>query len=391
MLEQLLQTPVAPPQAPKRAGYTFTQEYAPHDPKSATITATTGEPLADDNAIREFITANGGVIPNGYRARLIEARHNTAAWHRDNPDDNATTRGSWFYRFAIEPETPTRETAINELLDLIGNAKPPKPLKTTTDHVFHYLVGEPQIGKSDGDGTAGIVQTFLNGLERAGERYKTTKAGHVHIAWLGDCIEGNQSQNGRNMWRTELTVTEQTRLLRRLMLKTIDHFTDLGAPNITMDVVNGNHDQLQRFQETRADDGHATEAAITVADALEMNPKRYGHVRIYVPEKDSDHIVREIGTTTIVMLHGHQFSRGKSMEWWKSQTFNNQAASAATVLFHGHEHEFSIKSRRDRLAVCVPTLEQESTWWKHRTGDQGKRGSLILTTHNGDFANMEIV
>jgi predicted phosphodiesterase len=391
MLEDLLKTPVAPATAAKRTGYTFTQEYAPHDPKTVNITATTTEALQDDNAIKAFILANGGIIPEGYTARLVEARHNTAAWTRDNPEDNATTRGTWFYRFTIEPVKETRESAVNDLIKAIEKRKPAtKKAKPVTD-VFHLLIGEPQIGKMDGDGTAGIVQTFLDGIQAAGERYTHTPATHVHIAWLGDCIEGNQSQNGRNMWRTELTVTEQTRLLRRLMLHAIDHFIDLGAPNISMDAVNGNHDQVQRFQETRADDGHATEAAIALSDALQLNPARYGGVSIYVPEKDADHIVRQIGNTTFVMLHGHQFTRGKSMEWWKGQTFNNQTAGAATIMFHGHEHEFSIKSKRDRLAICVPTLEAESTWWKHRTGDVGKRGSLVLTTTNGTFANMEIV
>ena len=388
MIENLLNTPVPPAPKQRGGGWSFTQEYDPRDRNTVNITATTSEKLQDDQAIRDFITANGGIIPDGYTARLVEARHNTSAWHRDTPDEAAVTRGAWFYRFTIEPVTPSRQTVIDELVAIIGSKRPPKSSTNTTDTVFHFLAGDLQLGKMDGDGTKGIINTYLQSVDTAVQRWRKLGRPQVHIAWLGDCIEGNQSQNGRTFWRTELTVTEQTRIMRRLLLHTIDAF--ITAPNISLDVVNGNHDQVQRFQETRADDGHATEAAIAVSEAITMS-ERYNHVKIYVPGVDETYICRTIGTTTFVLLHGHQFSRGKAMDWWASQSFNGHSPSQAHILVHGHEHEFSIKSRKDRLVICTPTLESESTWWKHKTGDQSKRGSIIMTSLDGEFANLEIV
>ena len=106
------------------------------------------------------------------------------------------------------------------------------------------------------------------------------------------------------MWRTELTITEQYRLFRRLMMYAIDSFQPL-VERLEVDVVNGNHDDVQRFQNTRADDGHATESAIALADALLLNPAVYGSVKIFVPNKDESMVTREIGSSIFTHLHGH--------------------------------------------------------------------------------------
>ena len=80
------------------------------------------------------------------------------------------------------------------------------------------------------------------------------------------------------------------------------------------------------------------------------------------------------------------------MEWWEKQTFNNQPSSVGHILIHGHEHEFQISSRRDRLVITTPALESESTWYKHKQGALGRRGVLIFTTKAaGQFERMAIV
>ena len=389
-LGELLQTPTPKPVKPGRTGdWTFSQSFDPHDPQASTIEATTTEQVKGDEAIKQFILAQGGVIPTGYRAVLVEARHQTHGWTRSTASSAAVTRPTWFYRFRIEPDA--NRSNIDELIALVGKKKPAKPATTSTDVVLHLLIGDTQIGKDlDGDGTAGIIRRWNQSLETAITRWRNAGRPPVHIALVGDCIEGNQSQNGRNMWRSRLTVTEQTRILRRMLLAHIEAF--ITAPQVWLSVVNGNHDQLQRFQETRADDGHATEAAIAVADALAVNPERYKHVTIHVPAIDEDHLVVDFNGTVMVLVHGHQWARGKSMDWWAGQSFNLHAAQAGHILVHGHEHEFSIRSKRDRLVLCTPTMESESTWWKHKTGDVAKRGAIIMVTRpGGEFAGLEVI
>lgn len=392
MLDELLNTP-QPPTAPERRGAAvFTQEWSPDG--TSTITAESGTDLTDTN-LNAWITERGGKIPDGHTAIMVSAKYNPNAWTRDQPFDHqgkkvpAVTRGSWSYQFHIKPVTSPRASMVDDLIQLI-NRKPTTRKETTNDEVFVYALGDSQLGKPDGDGTNGIITTWQQGLNTA--RHTWTKLGRprVLIAGLGDHLEGNQSQGGRNFYRSDLTVSEQLRVFRRMLLATIDTFIE--APRIDVGIVNGNHDDIQRFQTTDASDGHATESAIAVAEGLALNPARYGHVHIYVPPKDQDHLLLEVAGTNFVLIHGHQWSRGKAMEWWEKQTFNNHPAGAGHILIHGHEHEFQISSRRDRLIITTPALESESTWFKQKQGAVGRRGALIFTTKpEGKFARMEIV
>jgi predicted phosphodiesterase len=392
MLEDLLNTP-QPAAAPDRRGsVVFSQEWDATGTESI-VTATTGEQL-DDQHLRDFILGKGGVIPDGHTAIMVSAKYNPAAWHREEAYDSegkktpAVTRGVWSYTFRIT-RLSSRQNHVDELLKLV-NKKPGKQPGPTTDEVYVFAMGDSQLGKVDAHGSEGIVTAWSESLANA--RADWTRCGRpsVLIAGLGDHIEGNQSQGGRNFYRSDLTISEQLRVFRRMLLSTIDAFIE--APSIQVGIVNGNHDDIQRFQATDASDGHATESAIAVSEALALNAARYGHVKIYVPGKDQDHLVLDVNGTNFILIHGHQFARGKAMEWWEKQTFNNHPAGVADIMLHGHEHEFQISSRRDRLIICVPALEEESTWFKHKQGAVGRRGVLTFTTKaKGQFGRMGIV
>ena len=301
--------------------------------------------------------------------------------------------GEWLhsYKFSLAPASTVN---LDEIVKSIS-ARKFKPTESKGDDVFNWLAGDLQLGKIDGDGTQGIVDRVLASIDNGVKQLKVLRRfnaiGMVHQAWLGDCGEGNQSQNGRNMWRTELTITEQYRLFRRLALYAIDAFAPL-VERLEIDVVNGNHDEAQRLPvSTRADDGHATEAMIALSDALLLNPTSYGHVQIYVPNRDEMTITRQIGTSVMTHAHGNQWSKGKAFDWWSGQTFNNHSAGAADFLLHGHNHEMHMQVKKERAVICVPTFESESTYWRLHHGDVARTGALVMLTNGKEFSNLTIV
>jgi len=301
--------------------------------------------------------------------------------------------GAWLhsYRFSIAPATTSN---LDDVVKHISSRRF-KPTPTQGDDVFHWLAGDLQLGKIDGDGTQGVVDRVLASIDNGVKELKTLRRfnsiGMVHQAWLGDCGEGNQSQGGKSMWRTELTVTEQYRLFRRLALYAVDAFAPL-VERLEIDVVNGNHDEAQRLPvATRPDDGHATEAMIALSDALLLNPASYGHVKIFVPNRDEMTITREIGNSVFTHAHGNQWGKGKAFEWWSKQALNNHSAGAAQFLLHGHNHEMHMSVKKERAVICVPTFESESTYWKHRHGDVARTGALTMLTNGVDFSNLSII
>ena len=369
----------------------YTEQPAAHDPATRSITATSGVKLDSEADWTQFVTDNGGSVAAGYRVRLVEMRHNTHGWTRAKEGQKATTQGTWFYRFMVEPISAA--VNVDDLITVIRKTKPSKTVSAGPG-VYNWIAGDLQLGKQDGDGSEGIVTALLQSIDAAAADFKalrkTRSLGIVHLAWLGDCGEGNQSQNGRNMWRTDLTVTEQYRIFRRMMLYAIDTFAPL-VETVESDTVNGNHDEVQRFQATREDDGHATESAIALKDALELNPAAYGHVKVFVPNKDEATITRPVGDTIMTMTHGNKWRRGKAFDWWAGQSLNWHAPGASSMLLHGHEHEFHVNAKRERTVICCPSFENESTWWRHKTGDVGKRGAVVFTSAAGEFRDIRIL
>lgn len=296
------------------------------------------------------------------------------------------------YKFTIVPITDA-DRNIDDLIGIVNGWSARQPITASGPHIFNFQASDLQIAKIDNGGTEVIIEKFLESVDRATAELRALNrhgiAG-VHIMFPGDCIEGNQSQDGRNMWRTEFGVTTQTRILRRIMLYTVEQFAP-HVESVWMSTVNGNHDQSQRFQNTNPGDGWATECAIGVSDALKMNEAAFGHVTVEVPDPEQAHMTVARGDTVFTIAHGHTWRRGKAMDWWASQSFHNQNPGGAHVLAHGHFHTFELETSKHRTRICSPTFDGGSNYYRDLTGAEAKRGGLIYLTKSGEVSNLSLV
>ena len=278
---------------------------------------------------------------------------------------------------------------LDELIAAVGDHQPVSARPVGT-HGFLVLVGDMQFGKIDGDGPAGTLRRTVDCLNKAADALLAYRQlydiGHVHIAWLGDHVEGFVSQNGANAWRTNGTLSEQIRLTRRVMLHALKTFAPL-ADEVTMAAVPGNHGETVRFEGsgvTRYDDSHDTESLIAVKDVADMMPEAFGHVRFFVPNTDELTVVTEVAGTVIAHHHGHKWRPNKHFEWWTGQAFNRDSnMHVADLLVAGHLHHEHVEENGSRLFAQVPSMEQESTWWRHKKGVAGSPGLLVAITKDG--------
>lgn len=343
----------------------------------------------------ELLTAHG-FDPE---LHMIVGGVRSTSWDVYIPQKNQGEDGEWkdkFYAFRFTAvERPQGRVNVDELLEVLNQPAKPSATPSVASHGVSYVHawGDLQLGKADGDGTEGTLKRFMasvqQGVDALREGYG--RVGHVHLAFAGDCVEGFNSQKSANAWRTELTITEQVRLLRRLMLHAVKEYAPY-AERVTVVSVPGNHDRaMPDTHKTRSDDSWAIEALEGVRDALELSGK-YEHVECYVPGVDEEAVTLEVGGRIITHIHGHQVrSQAKLWDWWKGQTFGKQPAGDADILLHGHYHHWHSEAKGNRLLIGLPALESESTWWRLATGETGNPSGLTFTLTNGTIGDINFV
>lgn len=349
-----------------------------------------------DEAVAAFIK-----VPEGFKARLVAATYDPAAWHRDadrvGEKHSAYTAPVWRYKFHVAPDLTN--VSADDLLDEIRRWKPRKRALPTGSMAYLVAPGDMQFGKSDGDGTEGIVIRFMEKIDQAADRLVALrKQGHsigeVYLSLLGDCIEGTVSQGGRLIWRLDLTLTEMVRVYRRLVLYAVKRLAPL-AERLVVIAIPGNHDEAVRVGDkmaTRYDDSWAIEGCVAVADAL-ADRDDFKHVSFVFPGKDELTVTVDMAGTIVGFAHGHQFGSGKDAAhtWWAKQAHGIQPIGDATLLMAGHLHHLRVEQPGAKTFIQVPALDGGSTWFKHRTGAEADPGLVTLLVGNGGWSNLEVL
>lgn len=385
LLEELLSTPTSKA-GPRKVEAEFTSQIEVSG-NTASVTLRDEPGKITEGTAFEFLESEG-LNPDEWEI----ASFKKSRWgSEEKPQDSVAF--TFRRREAATPERPPIDDLIAAVEAEVAATPPPL---ASEEAAFIVALGDMQFGKIDGDGVEGALRRTLQCLDLALDQYlNSDSSGHVHIAWLGDHVEGFVSQGGANVWRTQLTLNEQIRLTRRVMLYAMKRFAPV-THRLTMAAVPGNHGETQRFSGkgvTRYDDSHDTESLIAVADAAKLNPQAFGHVEFYVPQTDEMTVVLEVGGAVIGHVHGHQWRPGKQFEWWQGQAFNSSSPlGAATILFAGHLHHEHIERQQDgRLYIGVPSLESESTWWRHATGQGGRPGIVTGWVHGGEMASLSFL
>lgn len=289
----------------------------------------------------------------------------------------------------------TGYTAPVDIEAIVTRTRKKPPPTGQPGYWFVFQAADQQIGKISRDGsTEQIVERYIESVDAAKAEFKRLKRRGIEgiqICMPGDCIEGSQSQNGRNMWLTKETVPEQLRILRRLMFYTVETFAPL-VDKVYLDVVNGNHDDADRRLNSYPGNGWATEAATTIADMLTLNPEAYGHVEVRVPEKWSHSMTVPVGDTVVCIAHGHKWRRAENaFKWWAEQAVANEPAGAAHVLMHGHYHTWQIRQSKTKTVIGAPTYDCGSDWFRDVHGESSRRGGLVYLLSAGDISDMSVI
>ncbi|MCD7438960.1 hypothetical protein K4B79_12070 [Streptomyces lincolnensis] len=393
LLNDLLQTPTAPAVPGRQADpeRDFTRQIEVSG-DAAEVTVRGPESIDPESSAADVLRAHQ-LDPAEWEVTGFRS----SEWTMPNGEPGVSARFSFGRRkVPADFERPS----VDELLRVFDEHTPAPRQAEPADGEWTYVIalGDMQFGKVDGDGYEGTLRRAMACIDKSAEllsqyrwRYKIE---HVHLAWLGDHIEGYVSQGGSNVARTQLTLTEQIRLTRRLMAYAILRLAPLVA-RLTVVAVPGNHGEAVRVNGkgvTRYDDSHDTDALISVGEALTLAGEEYEHVEVYVPDTDELTVVVECSGTVVAHAHGHQWRPGRHFEWWRGQAFDKTSAMhTADLLLAGHLHHEFIDTDGPRTFIQVPAMESESTWWRHLKGTRGAPGLMVMVTKGGEVPVKEVV
>ena len=362
------------------------------DGRAHVVTLGEGTPGPDDWT--DEVRALGVTVPPGWVCRLVKVSHDPAAWIRRGQGEDAVTVPVTRRVWSVEPARTRVD--IEELLGAIGRRKP-KPVAATGDGYAAVLcLADWQIGKETAAGGSELpVTRALDALDRFVSNVKRNRQRRpvdvIVLAALGDMCEGVASQNGGVALFSDLTVTEQIRVVRRLLLEHVKAVAPL-AERIVIPVAPGNHDEPHRLMgmKPRATDSWLVDVAAQVSDALTL-AGGFDHVEIVTPDPDDLTVTVEACGTIIGATHGHVFRKGKGHDWWARQAHARHRIAAADILLTGHYHHLRIEQDADRLWMQAGTIDPGSPWFDQRHGGAAKPGVLTFYTRNGAVHDIEVL
>jgi hypothetical protein len=292
----------------------------------------------------------------------------------------------------------------DQLVDEVKNWKVGKGPKVTTGPLsFVWLIADLQVGKSDGDGTAGTVARYLQGIADIKARVKELRRagreiGTLYICGAGDCIENVKGHYAQQLFRADLNLTQQVRVMRRLIVRAVKELAPL-FDKVVIACVPGNHGEATRSEGGKSDtdfsDNWDVEVFSAAYDVLQEN-SAFSHVSFVAPQGQELTLTLDISGTITTIAHGHQFPSPSGREsgatkWWAKQAHGLQQAGESTLLLAGHLHHLFIERNGPKTFIQAPALDGGSDWFRAMTGAAAPPGILTLVVGQGGWRDLCIL
>lgn len=393
---EVLRTPATAPR-----GWEAGVRYEPGGTMVVTAPAAEQPPNSEADW-RSRVEDLGLAIPDGWKVRLVEARHDPAAWHRDAQGEDAVTRAVWRCRYIVEPATPAWLSAgdVDTLVrDAMRRRRKPRTSADTAERALVVVYADAQAGKVGRDGgTPELIGRVAERFDRLDDHIRDLKAigqGPTAAYWMdaGDCVE-NYENTAQQAYTNDLTMTEMIRVHRRITFEGLDRLAARFS-RVVAATCGSNHGRVRRGREAVGppSDDWGIEVMSQIADAYAHNPDSYGHVSFVVPERWRETVSLDVAGTTVGLAHGHQYARPeKASDWWRSQSFGRQAIADATILITGHFHHFrATQLGAGRLHIQAPTLDNGSDWYTARSGEVSSAGLLVFSVGSNGWDHLRLL
>ena len=292
--------------------------------------------------------------------------------------------GDWLtsYRFHFRIKK-----AGEDLTLLWSRSKAPKPVKIAkTEKTLVVGWSDTQTGKTGSRGnTQDLIQRIAEkqaALEAFIKEHKPERSLFLNV---GDSIEGFENVAGQQ-FTNDLSLMEQVDLEATFQwetLKLLAKYTDVTAA-----AVGSNHCAWRKGKGVLGnplDDWgiHIQRQLARLAIEAKLS------IKFYEPQSHDESLAIPVYQEVVGLAHGHQSARPDGIpNWWRGQSHGEQAVAEATILNTGHFHHLRVmetgrKDGHSRYWIQMPTLDNGSDWYRHKSGEDSDAGLCVYLIEKG--------
>lgn len=273
------------------------------------------------------------------------------------------------------------------LYSLAKKTKAPVVKPVSPGKSLVVLWSDLQVGKVDHrGGVEALMHRVAATQAKLVKLVKETKPERIIFCDVGDTIEnfGNVADL-QQLATNDLSLMEQVDLATSMAWETLKSLIKF-AP-ITYLSVGSNHCQ---FRVSKQRVGKATDDwAIHIGRTLARLSKEVGlDITFHEPAKHDESLAYDVfgdGYHVLGMVHGHQANNPNMIpDWWRKQSFGQQAVTAATVLVTGHFHHLRVQELgsttrgTSRFWVQASTLDNGSNYYRLTQGEDSQAGLVCF-------------
>lgn len=274
----------------------------------------------------------------------------------------------------------------------ILNEPPTKPTwAPSRAATLAVVLSDLQIGKTGSrGGTPDTLRRLDNIIGQIADHCSRHRYQEILLIDAGDICE-NFDNTTSQAQTNDLDLTTQIRTAQAVMAKALKAVAG-HAPDITYIAVPSNHCQLRKGIGRGQRVGKpSNDWGLLIQDNIHMaveGREGYEHVKFKAPNEWEESLtITTVDGTHMGVTHGHVCgSKAKVADWFRNQAFGHVAGlHEATVLLHGHWHNFGITTLGDNhQIISAPTCDPGSDWFRNQAGDSSQPCALTFELANDE-------